>query len=164
MKKLKQKIIIACLLSMPIITNAQFNIIGTIGRTQNLSPNITGIGIGFFPTVPSLNARLHVNNFLLGAPAGPLNGFLFRTDGSNAVVNQWQLFTGATNLTTTEKFKLFVPSNDSIVIIQSTRSSLILADNKTQISVTELKTMQEQIVLLMQQIALLQKQLEELKK
>jgi hypothetical protein len=144
MKKLKQKIIIVCLLSVPIMANAQFNIIGTIGRTQNLAPNITGVGIGFFPTVPSLNARLHVNNFLLGAPAGLLNGFLFRTDGNSAVVNQWQLFTGATNLTTTEKFKLFVPANDSCVVVKSTTAELFLANNKTQISVTELKAMQEQ--------------------
>lgn len=125
MNTLKQKIIMACLLSMPIITNAQWGTIGTIGRTV---PPFVGIGIGQFPTVPSLNARLHVNNFLLGAPAGPLNGFLFRTDGSNAVVNQWQLFTGATNLTTTQKFSLFVPQGafENSVFFQATQIGTVL--------------------------------------
>lgn len=68
--------------------------------------------------------------FLL-APNEPTNGFLFRTDGNQSVANQWQLFTVATNLTTTEKFKLYVPANDSCVIVKATTSDLILADNKT---------------------------------
>ncbi|MBW7936813.1 MAG: hypothetical protein H3C71_06705, partial [Flavobacteriales bacterium] len=87
-----------------------------------------------------MQAKLHVNQFLLaGNPA--TNGFLFRTDGNQSVVNQWQLFTGANATAQTERFRLFVPANDSTVTLQSTTSSLILADNKTQISVQELKTM-----------------------
>jgi len=114
---------------MPIAVNAQFNTLGTIGRTQNFGPDITGIGIGFFPTVPSLNARLHVNNFLLGAPNGPLNGFLFRTDGNHNIVNQWQLYTGPTNATTTEKFKLYVPANANDVVLQQSQPGGVMGIN-----------------------------------
>jgi hypothetical protein len=160
MKLQLKKIIIVCLLCLPIIANGQWGTIGTIGRTL---PPFVGIGIGQFPTVPSLNARLHVNNFLLGAPNGPLNGFLFRTDGDQSVVNQWQLFTGTSATAQTLRFRLFVPANDSCVIVKSTTSSLILADSKTQISVQELKAMQEQIALLQQQLAILQKELDKLK-
>ncbi|MCL4815494.1 MAG: tail fiber domain-containing protein [Flavobacteriales bacterium] len=119
-KKIK-KIIIGCLISLPMLSNAQFNTLGTIGRTDVFPSTIAGIGIGNFPTVPSLQARLHVNNFLLGAPNGPLNGFLFRTDGSNTVANSWSIYTGANNNNLTEKFRLFVPTNSVNTVLQATQ-------------------------------------------
>ena len=73
------------------------------GRTD---PTIQGIGIGLFPFGTATNSRFHINNFLCNQPTGTLNGFLFRTDGDNNTINQWQLFTGPTNATTSEKFKL----------------------------------------------------------
>ncbi len=115
-QQLKQKIIIGCLLSMSIIADAQFNLgIAPALRTTGGGSQNTAVGIGNFPTTPSVESRLHVNNFLLGAPTGPLNGFLFRTDGDQSTVNQWQLFTGSNATTTTEKFRLFVPANSSDV-------------------------------------------------
>ncbi|CAG0986479.1 hypothetical protein FLAV_02066 [Flavobacteriales bacterium] len=104
-------------------------------------------------------ARLHLLQF----GTGPANADMFRTNGDQSVVNQWQLFTGTTATTQTQRFRLFVPANDSCVVIKSTSSHLILADNKTQISVEELKKMQEQITSLQQQLATLQKELAELK-
>lgn len=149
MRILKQKIIMACLLIMPMISNAQFATnppFFTYGFTA-FPATMQKIGIGSFPTNASVQAKLHINQFLLAANA-PTNGFLFRTDGDQSVVNQWQLFTGPNANALTEKFRLYVPANDSCVIVKSTISDLILADNKTQISVTELSKMQEQIALL----------------
>ena len=115
MKQLIQKIIVGSLVSLPMISNAQFNIwafpINTCGRTN---PTMQKIGIGNFPTNASVQAKLQVNQFLL-APNLATNGFLFRTDGSNTVANSWQLFTGATTGSVTEKFRLFVPANSNDV-------------------------------------------------
>ncbi len=91
-------------------------------------------------------------------------GLVFRSVAPAGFTQQWQMFTGTSATAQTERFKLFVPANDSCVIIKSTTSHLILADSKTQISVEELKKMQEQIASLKQQVATLQKQLDELKK
>ncbi len=124
-----------------------------------------GAGLDFSSGSPVAitNGALHTHEGC--ASMCDLNGnLLMYTDGDQSVVNQWQLFTGTTATAQTERFKLFVPANDSCVIIKSTTSGLILADNKTQISVEELKKMQEQIASLQQQLAILQKQLAELKK
>ncbi len=76
---------------------------GAFGRT---TAPINGVGIGFFPFATQTNARLHINNFFTQTPAGPLNGLLLRSDGNSGVNNNWQLFTGPTNATTTQKFRL----------------------------------------------------------
>lgn len=70
------------------------------------SPPNQGVGVGNFPNAALPSSRLHVNNFFTANPNGPLNGFMFRTDGSNAVHNNWQMFTGATSATTVEKFRI----------------------------------------------------------
>jgi prefoldin subunit 5 len=126
-KQLKQKIIIACLLSMPIISNAQFNL-GITPALRTTAGN-TSVGIGNFPTTPSVQSRLHVNNFLLGAPAGALNGFLFRTDGDQSVVNQWQLFTGTSATTQTQRFRLFVPATSNNVFLEQSQIGGIMGFN-----------------------------------
>lgn len=161
MKRLIEKIVVISLLSLPMISNAQFAVIpGGDGRTN---PAIKSIGVGTFTVVNRPQANLHVNQLLM--PNSPFftPGHIFRTDGDSTLNNMWQLFTGASATAQTERFRLFVPANDSTVTLQSTTSSLILADNKTQISVQELKTMQQQIALLQQQLATLQKELELLK-
>lgn len=104
----------------PQITKAQFQFnTGNYGQTTTA---IRGIGIGDFSTagVTSTSARLHINNFFCNLPTGALNGLLFRTDGSNAVENRWQLYTGATNAALTEKFRLYVPASSDNVFLRST--------------------------------------------
>jgi len=49
---------------------------------------------------------LHVNNFFCNDPAGNFNGRLFRTDGDQAVANNWQLFTGSSATSQTERFRI----------------------------------------------------------
>ena len=51
----------------------QYNAGPWFGQTNGFPFNTTAIGIGSFqPATPQ--SRLHVNNFLLGNPGGPLNG------------------------------------------------------------------------------------------
>jgi len=109
MKKQLQKIIIGCLISLPMISNAQWGTIGgTVGRT--VPSTITGIGIGTFPSAPSLQAKLQVNSFLLGSnPA--TDGFLFRTDGSQAFTNRWDLYTGTSSTALQQRYSLFVDAS-----------------------------------------------------
>lgn len=115
MKNLTKKIIIGSLLSLPMISNAQFIPLPGAGRTL---PAIQKIGIGFFPTNASVQAKLHINQFLL-ANNPATNGLLFRTDGSNTVANTWSMFTGATANSVTEKFRMYVPANSSNVVLQA---------------------------------------------
>jgi hypothetical protein len=117
MKQIK-KVIIGGLISLPMISNAQFTPVpgGTAGRTN---PAIQKIGIGFFPTNASIQAKLHINQFLL-APNPATNGLMFRTDGSNAQTNSWSMFTGAANNSLTEKFSITVPANSNNAVLSTT--------------------------------------------
>ena len=92
----------------PLVTKAQWGLIGASGRTTNTVPSI---GIGFFPSQASILARLEVNNFLCTTPSGSLNGLLFRTDGDQAVDNRWQLFTGTSSTAQTERFRIRTLAN-----------------------------------------------------
>lgn len=77
-------------------------------------------GMGdFSANAATPQARLHINEFYLLSPWTGTNGNIFRTDGSDAIVNQWQLYTGATANTTNQKFRIFVPSNLSDVGLHS---------------------------------------------
>lgn len=162
MKTKIKKIIIASLLSLPMISNAQFltnppffNYIRT-----DYPATMQKVGIGNFQNNASVQSKLHVNQFLLAAnPA--TNGLMFRTDGINNTDNIWSMFTGANNNSLTEKFRLYVLAEDSTVVIQASRAEMILANNKTQITITELKTMQDKIALLEQRIAQLENLLTE---
>ena len=59
----------------------------------------------FFLQPPA--SRLHINELYLGAPITPNPlGNLFRTDGSNDVMNQWELFTGDIDVTS-RKFRIY---------------------------------------------------------
>ncbi len=93
------------LISMIILTgissSAQWGLVGVSGRTNATVPSI---GIGTFTAAPS--SRLHVNNFLCNTPSGGLNGLLFRTDGDQLVDNRWQLFTGTSSTSLTERFRI----------------------------------------------------------
>ena len=97
-------IVLSCLINN--ITFAQWGFIGVAGRT---TAGVPKIGIGFMPAIGNINAKLHVNSFLLAADAGT-DGLLFRTDGINSVENNWRLFTGATNGTQVERFRLLLPA------------------------------------------------------
>ncbi len=93
----------------PGIASAQFQITpitgGAFGRT---TAPIAGVGVGFFPNGTTTSARFQINNFYCANPIGPLQNFLFRTDGGQGNMNMWQMFTGPTVNTTTEKARLFI--------------------------------------------------------
>ncbi len=95
----------------------QFNAIKTNGT-------VNSVGVGDFNSPINIRARLHVNSNLM--PAEWDGGFwwwhiylnlhyskgnLFRTDGSDAVENNWTMWTGPTG-STTEKAKLFVDTDE----------------------------------------------------
>ena len=106
MKKTKHLL----LLSLGLISynlNAQFGINpGTFcGRT--IPATIDAVGIGTFPNGVGTNARFHINEFYLTGSTFFPNGTLFRTDGNETVVNQWQMFTGANAGNASEKGKIF---------------------------------------------------------
>ncbi len=65
-------------------------------------------------------ARLHLLQFAAGAA----NADMFRTDGNQNAVNQWQLFTGTTTATATQKGRLFVPVNSNNFNMESTLGSI----------------------------------------
>ena len=95
-----------------LTTKGQWNTNPTGGLfSGNTGGLYQAAGIGNFLAAPAQqpNARLHVSNLRLQQPLGPLNGFLFRTDGFDNVLNRWSLFTGTTNATLLEKFRLYVP-------------------------------------------------------
>lgn len=96
--------LIVCCLQFDI--SAQFNTYNTnFGRTDVL---IRGIGIGNYPIGVNPAARLHINNFYLNDPTNVVLGSnMFRTDGLIGFPNQWQMFTGPTVGTTTQKFRVF---------------------------------------------------------
>jgi len=81
--------------------------------------SVTSVGVGNFPVASPPTARLHANEFYTAAPISSLTGSLFRTDGYNKFTNQWQLFTGTSAATSTEKFKLYVPAGTNHVFLQS---------------------------------------------
>ena len=56
---------------------------------------------------------------LLQFGTGAANADMFRTDGNNAVVNQWQLFTGPNVNSTTQKFRLFNPANSVNTVLEA---------------------------------------------
>lgn len=124
MKKQLQKIIIVCLLSIPVIANAQFGIIpgGVVGRTNAA---IQKIGVGNFPNNASVQAKLHVSQFLL-ANNPATNGLLFRTDGNSNVVNKWQMFTGTTVANATQKGVLFTTPDNSQLGTATQMNGLIM--------------------------------------
>jgi hypothetical protein len=90
---------------------------------------VTSVGVGNYPVASPPNARLHVNEFYAAAPISSLTGSMFRTDGYNKFTNQWQLFTGQSAATSTEKFKLFVPSGTSHVFLQTSTAGANMAFN-----------------------------------
>lgn len=124
--KLKQLLFFATMLYTYSI-KAQFGITpitgGLYGRTTPAT--IDGVGIGFFPNFTPTNARFHINEFYMTASTVFPNGTLFRTDGSNTVINQWQMYTGATAATSTEKFKLFVSPVSNNVGLQANLGKML---------------------------------------
>jgi hypothetical protein len=100
-----KRILLTVACAMTLLSHAQFQFQGAnLGETT--SP-IQSIGIGDFGGVGDFQARLHVNNFFCNTPAsGTFNGFLFRTDGDDDVDNRWQLFTGTSATSQTERFRI----------------------------------------------------------
>ncbi|MCX7728187.1 MAG: tail fiber domain-containing protein [Bacteroidia bacterium] len=96
-------------------STGQFQNLITYGRTN---PPIQKIGIGNFPTNANVAAKLHINQFLL-APNPPTDGFLFRTDGNISQNTLWQMFTGTSATSQTEKFRIMVPANSGNVLIRA---------------------------------------------
>lgn len=101
---MKNIILLCVLLSTLTTTHAQFQVIGTNGAET--SSSIGRIGIGDYAALGDINARLHINNYLLFQPAGSLNGLLFRTDGDQSIDNRWQMFTGTSSTAQTERFRI----------------------------------------------------------
>lgn len=88
---------------------AQWGILLTnFGRTTSA---ITSVGVGAFPTTTEFQARMHVNNFYCFSPSGSLNGRLFRTDGDQSVLNTWQMFSGTSATSQSERFRIAVQPN-----------------------------------------------------
>jgi hypothetical protein len=71
----------------------------------------------------------------------------------------WQIFTGTSATGQTEKFRVFVPANDSSVTLKAPAASLILADNKNTISLDDIKQLQQQVALQEKRIAQLEQSL-----
>lgn len=116
-----------------MIGNAQFNFTGfPINTYARTTVPMQKVAIGNFPNNASVQAKLHVNQFLL-ANNPVTDGLMFRTDGSNAVTNQWQLFTGANANSTTQKFRLFVPANSVNATLETTQPGSSLIINTTGI-------------------------------
>lgn len=99
-------------------SKGQWGMVPGAGRTI---PIVQKIGVGFFPTNPSIQSKLHVNQFLLASnPA--TDGFLFRTDGNSAQNTMWQLYTGTSATAQTEKFRIMIPANSNDVLIRATQA------------------------------------------
>jgi hypothetical protein len=111
----------------------------------NTNANIDRVGIGNWGFFAQPQSRFHINNFLCFQPAGALNGFLFRTDGNQNVINRWQMFTGPNAATLSEKGTIYtsplstnggvglVPTNSNFPInhmnIQATQGDIIFRAN-----------------------------------
>ncbi len=111
--------IAAILIFCSLKTQAQVagNIVNLYGRYADLtttSPMQEALGLGNF-TVGTGNlpvARLHINTFRMGPSSDnqldPFSeGFLFRTDGDQSITNQWDLWTGTSSTSQTERFRLY---------------------------------------------------------
>jgi hypothetical protein len=122
------KILAIVLLLSFVNTSKLFSQFGitTFPSFGSTNPPIQGIGIGNFPFLNPPNSRLHINNFLCNQPNGALNGLLFRSDGTSAVNNNWQLYTGATNATTNEKFRLSALATTNDVAISAVQNGRML--------------------------------------
>ena len=95
-------IVIFCSLSLRFVAQVQMQ--GTnLGETTTA---IRALSIGSVSVDSDIDARLHINNFFCNTPGGGLNGFLFRSDGDQEVDNRWQLFTGSSSTSQTERFRI----------------------------------------------------------
>jgi len=149
MLKLETKIILLFILLIfeNYVTMAQWNTIGNVGRTNFFPVFISKIGIGNFPNPPSIQAKLHINPFLL-ANDPATTGLLLRTDGNSTTNNMWQIFTGPNNNALTEKFRLLIPANtnDAILRVVQPNGNLLVqttqrdSTNKTVITCTSDQT------------------------
>ncbi len=109
------KILMLIFLLSTYVSNAQFTAVPvTAFRGVRTAPLNQAISVGNVPNgligLNLIRARLHVNSFFMPASTA-LNPFglgnVFRTDGSSTVANIWQMFTGATAATATEKGALY---------------------------------------------------------
>ncbi len=116
MKKALKKFFSLLCVTLSVNVYEQFQITpftlppGNYGRT---APAIQGVGVGTFPFTIPTNARLHVSNFYCNQQNGLLNGFLFRTDGNENIINRWQMFTGPNAASLTEKGTIYTDPNST---------------------------------------------------
>jgi len=132
MKKIVKSIILlmAILLSKDIQSQFTFGPGNLYGITTTA---IQKIGIGNFPANGDVSAKLHLNHFRLNANA-VTNGFLFRTDGDQAVVNRWQMFTGTSSTIQTERYRLWTDALATPWVNQTADNALglrLLTPNST---------------------------------
>ncbi len=121
------KITITLFLSVAITSisygQTQWHQQGNSNNLYGVGTNGTGIndwkswGFGDFNSNTGLVplARIHLHDFLLGAPIDYQRGNLIRTDGVNKIENRWQLFTGPNYANTTEKFSVYTSTNHPII-------------------------------------------------
>ena len=124
--KTKLLICISCLLVT--IAKAQFVPVPpgiSAGRTIF---RVQTIGIGNFPNLNAIQAKLHVDAFnLRPSTAAPFvnNGELFRTDGENRFDCQWQMFTGASQASLAQVGRVFSPvANPTWFTLEASQSNL----------------------------------------
>src|SRR5690554_2938924 len=112
MKNLKIAIVLILSAALTNISygQSQWDQDGLINNYFGVGTNGTGTndwkswGFGDFNSNTGLVplARIHLHDFLLGAPIDYQRGNLIRTDGVNKIENRWQLFTGPNYANTTE--------------------------------------------------------------
>ena len=124
MKKNQHLLILGLLLLlMPKSNYAQWQFpLGAYGRLNIAAAN-QSIGIGRFPLVTDMRAKLHVDSWRLTTSAPVFSdGQLFRTDGDQQFENNWQMWTGTGIGLTTEKFRLFNPATSNDIGLQTTQA------------------------------------------
>ncbi|MBI5218073.1 MAG: hypothetical protein HY958_04005 [Bacteroidia bacterium] len=150
MRKVLLFSMLICMLFVPLIIRAQIIFNGVnFGQT---TPAIRGIGIGDFSSTTATNARFHISNFYCSQPTGPLNGFLFRTDGFKVGIET----NGETLLNQQENPPMWFRVNninamqiepDGLITINSLASCtdmLVIADKNGTLKTTDTETLLSQ--------------------
>lgn len=122
-------------------TNAQWTVGGITLNRHGSAAQLIGAGnntwrswgFGDFTGTNTPLARVHINEFLCLPTSNFTNGNLFRTDGSNTVSNNWRLYTGDSQGTSNEKFRITSLANSNDIELGSVQSgTLNFITNNTQ--------------------------------
>lgn len=113
------------LLVVPQINFAQWQFpLGQYGRLLPLPVANQSVGVGRFPTVLDMQAKLHVNSFYLSTSVNFTDGNVFRTDATDFFENNWQMWTGPLVNSTTEKFRVFNPALSPNITLQASAGNM----------------------------------------